>query len=225
MHDRGRIERCTNSRIGTHILEDKVFEMIRETMLDPARLRGCIDAGGGLDDKKIARKLARVAENIGAMEDERRRLIDRYAAEEMTGEEYIAANRALDAEMERLIREKARLAAALRSPDHEDFIDASVRHFCATAKARWCACTNNEARRQFLLDFIEGVIFDHYKITVFGAVPVETGTGSDTLPFRIKDEINKGAVSRGLLAKKAALEQANQYLALHETMALPSPAL
>jgi site-specific DNA recombinase len=46
VHDRSRIERCTNSRIGTHILEDKVFEMIRQTMLDPGRLRGCINGGG-----------------------------------------------------------------------------------------------------------------------------------------------------------------------------------
>ena len=64
--------------------------------------------------------------------------------------------------LEWLIREKTRLAAALRSPNHEDFVDASVRQFCATAKARWYDCTDDEARRQFLLDFIEGVIFDRY---------------------------------------------------------------
>jgi site-specific DNA recombinase len=110
MHDRARIERCTNSRIGTHILEDKVFEMIREIMIDPARLRGCIDGGGGLDDRKITRRFARVAENIGAAEDERRRLIDRYAAGKIGSEDYIAANRALDGDLERLTREKAALA-------------------------------------------------------------------------------------------------------------------
>jgi hypothetical protein len=43
MHDRTRIERCRNSEIGTHILEDKVFELIREIMLDPGKLRGCTD--------------------------------------------------------------------------------------------------------------------------------------------------------------------------------------
>jgi hypothetical protein len=112
MHDRARIERCTNSRIGTHILEDKVFEMIRDTMLHPSMLRGCIEGGSGLDDRKIARRLARVAENIGAVEDERRRLIDRYAAEEIGGEEYIAANRALDGDLGRLTRERASLVAA-----------------------------------------------------------------------------------------------------------------
>ena len=30
-----------NSEISTHILERHVFEMIRETMLDPGKLRGC----------------------------------------------------------------------------------------------------------------------------------------------------------------------------------------
>jgi hypothetical protein len=45
MHDRTRIER-RNSEIGTHILEGKVFEMIREIMLDPGKLRGRINGGG-----------------------------------------------------------------------------------------------------------------------------------------------------------------------------------
>jgi site-specific DNA recombinase len=61
MHDRTRIERCRNSEIGTHILEGKVFEMIQKIMLDPGKLRGCIDTGGRLDDQSIARELARVA--------------------------------------------------------------------------------------------------------------------------------------------------------------------
>jgi hypothetical protein len=60
------------------ILEGKVFEMIRETMLDPARLRVCIEGQGGLDD--------------------------------------LAANRALDGDLDWLSREKASLVSALRSP-------------------------------------------------------------------------------------------------------------
>ena len=60
-HDRTQIERCGNPVISTHILEGKVFEMIRETMLDPAKLRGCVESGAGLDDQGTARELARVA--------------------------------------------------------------------------------------------------------------------------------------------------------------------
>ena len=81
MHDRTRIERCRNAEIGTHILEGKAFELIREIMLDPGKLRGCIDTGGRLDDQSIARELARIAGEIRALDEERRRLIGRYAAE------------------------------------------------------------------------------------------------------------------------------------------------
>ena len=34
------------------------------------------------------------------------------------------------------MREKAKLAAALRSPQHEDFVDAIIRQFSAMANAR-----------------------------------------------------------------------------------------
>jgi hypothetical protein len=139
MHDRTRIQRCCNSEIGTHILEGKVFELIREVMLDPGKLRGCNDTGGRLDDRSIARELARVAGEISALDEERRRLINQYAAEQMTGDEYITANRALDGDLDRLTREKTELVAALRSPQHEDFVDASGRQFCASARARFQA--------------------------------------------------------------------------------------
>jgi hypothetical protein len=142
----------------------------------------------------------------------------------MAGEDYIRANRALDCELERLIREKTRLAAALRSPHHEDFVDASVRQFCAAAKARWYQCTNDGMRRQFLLDFIERVVFDHYKITVIGSVLVTAGSGVSSVPFRIQGEINQVAVRRGLFAR-AAVEQANQYHPVREAVALPGATL
>jgi hypothetical protein len=51
---------------------------------------------------------------VRALDDERRRLIGRYAAEQMAGEAYIAANRALDADLERLTREKAELVTAMQ---------------------------------------------------------------------------------------------------------------
>jgi hypothetical protein len=41
----------------------------------------------------------------------------------MTSDEYIAANRALDEKLERLVQRKAKLATALRSAQHEDFVE------------------------------------------------------------------------------------------------------
>jgi hypothetical protein len=63
VHDRRRIKRCGNSRISTHILEGKVWEMIEETLLDPAQLRPCIKNEPRRDDQSIARELARIAKS------------------------------------------------------------------------------------------------------------------------------------------------------------------
>jgi site-specific DNA recombinase len=205
VHDRTQIERCTNSRMNTHILEGKVFEMIRETMLDPAKLRGCIEGAAGLDDGSAARQLATVARKIGALDQERRQLIERYAADQMTGDEYISANRALDEKLERLVREKAKLAAALRSPEQENFVDASIRQFCASANARLLACTDFDDKRQFLMDHVERVIYNRYNITILGFVPAQSASGETKLQYRIQGKIDINSV-RSESCRKAALE-------------------
>jgi hypothetical protein len=163
-------------------------------MLDPGKLRGCIDTGGRLDDQTIARELSRIAAEFRALDEERRRLINRYAAEEMAGEEYIAANRALDRDLERLTREKAELVAALRSPQHEEFVDVSIRQFCANARARFQECADFEAQRQFLLGHVERVIYNRYKVTIAGSVPVPSASGETKLQFQIEGEIDRKAV-------------------------------
>ena len=80
----------------------------------------------------------------------------------MTGDEYIAANRALDERLERLVRAKVKLVTALRPTHHEDFVDTSVRQFCATAKARLQACSDFDANHRFLVDHVERVICNRY---------------------------------------------------------------
>jgi site-specific DNA recombinase len=195
-------DRCQNSMIATHILEGKVFDLIQETMLDPGKLRGCVEGGGGLDDRSIARELARVAEELGALEEERRHIVNRYAAEELSGPDYIAANRAVDGRQERLTRNKTELVAALRSPLAEDFMDASLRQFCASAKAKWQASLDYDARRQFLVSHLERVIYNRYHVAIVGTVPVQSASGETMIRFRIEGEINYGKV-RANAARKA----------------------
>jgi hypothetical protein len=112
----------------------------------------------------------------------------------MAGDAYITANRALDRDLERLTREKAELAAALRSSLHEDFVDASVRQFCASAKARFQACADFDEKREFLLRHVERVIYNRYKVRIAGSVPVQSASGETKLRFRIEGEIDRKAV-------------------------------
>jgi hypothetical protein len=56
------------------------------------------------------------------------------------------------------------------------------------------ACSDFDANRQFLLDYVERVIFDHYKVTLVGSVPLQTVLESSELPFRIEGQINIAAM-------------------------------
>jgi hypothetical protein len=169
-----------------------------------------------------------------ALEEERRSAINRYAvagklgaAQEVSGEQYIAANRALDRDQERLIREKAETVAALRSPQQEDFVDASLRQFCAAAHARWQGCTDDEATRQFMVGHVDRVIYNRYQVAVAGFVPVQSASGETKLRFRIEGEINIAAV-RSNSCRKARLARVQSGARLPAALALdrhPEPVV
>jgi hypothetical protein len=167
-------------------------------------------------------ELARIAGHIKGLDTERRRIIGLYARGEMPGEEYIAANRALDKDLDRLTRRKAELAAALRSPQHEDLLDASIRQFCATANSRFHACADFDAERQFLVDHVDRVIYNGYKVTITGSVPVQTPSGQTKLQFRIAGEIDKAAVRRNAQRKIAETRMATRSGVVCAGMSAPS---
>jgi hypothetical protein len=98
---------------------------------------------------------------------------------------------------------KAELISAMRSPQ-EDFVDASIRQFCATAKACLEACTDFDANRRFLAAHVERVVFNRYHVAIAGSVPVRTESGESKLPFRIEGKIDIAAI-RSNSCRRAAL--------------------
>jgi hypothetical protein len=86
-------------------------------------------------------------------------------------------------DLDRLTREKAELIAALRSRQHEDFVDASIRQFCVSARARLEACADFDAKRESLLGQVERVIYSRYKVAIAGSVPVQAPRGKPSCNF------------------------------------------
>jgi hypothetical protein len=117
-------------------------------------------------------------------EAEKKRLIDLYAAGELSEEAYVNGNVALDGERHGLRCKRAELVPLLHSADA---IDASVRAFCETARARLEACRHPESKRQFLLGYVQ-------RVDVHEAV--EDGIGD----CRIDDHL----VPDGLIIRTAA---------------------
>jgi hypothetical protein len=93
-------------------------------------------------------------------------------------------------------------------PTTRTLVDASIRQFCATAKARLQACSDFDANRDFLVDQFERVIYDRYRVIIVGAIPVRTESAETKLPFRIKDKIDIAAI-RSNSSRKAALATAS----------------
>lgn len=95
-HNPRRIERCHNSRIQTHILDGTIVDTIRDVMFNPKKFTLCVERGEHVDDPNVVRELARIAGQTNNLDERRRRLIELYATERMTPEEYTNASRALD---------------------------------------------------------------------------------------------------------------------------------
>jgi hypothetical protein len=93
----------------------------------------------------------------------------------------------------------------LQSPQHEDFVDASIRQFCASARARLQECADFDAKRDFLLSHIERVVFSRYKVMIVGSVPMQSASGETKLQFRVEGEIDAKAVRRSGSLRRAPI--------------------
>src|SRR5262249_15625409 len=154
MHARENITPCRSSQIATHLLEDAVFEIIREQMLNPVTLRGCMEAlkgNGEQDQEKVAQGLMAIARKIQAAEERKRQLIDLYASGHLAEAAYVDANISLDQELHELKSKKAEFVAGLPLL-HTESIEPSIRQFCDVARVRFEHCTTFDDKRQFLAD-------------------------------------------------------------------------
>jgi hypothetical protein len=131
-----------------------------------------------------------------AIEEDRKRLIELYASEQLESRAYIEANRELDAKLARLKREKREIAEGVQPLDAEAALETGIRAFCEDAKAQFNASADPEARRAFLAGRIERIIYRKYQVTLVGAVPLASmeGDAVKKAAFRIVGEIDIEAV-------------------------------
>ena len=76
-------------------------------------------------------------------------------------------------------------------------MDASIRQFCASARARLQACADFDAKRQFLVGHVERVIYNRYKVTIAGSVPVQSASGEPSSNFGSRGRLTKRRYAHG----------------------------
>jgi hypothetical protein len=78
--------------------------------------------------------------------------------------------------------------AASRTREQANSITASIRHYCATARARFQACDDFDAKRSFLRDYVERIVFNRGRITILGSLQLDGATPRlASLPHRGSD--------------------------------------
>jgi hypothetical protein len=220
-HCKDVIERCHNSEIRTHILENRVLQLIHDVLCNPDKLRRCIELPADterMERKKLRRRLTTFDTRMKELDAERRRLINLYATGELDKDAYINASAALDRELEVLQRTKAALGAT-QSLNKRAEMDVRIRQFCEQARARFERCIDFDTRRQFLRDHIEHVIYHPRSVVLIGSIPgdlngSEQAHASGALQFRIKGTIRRIKTTLGPRKRGAEAPQSDRLAAV-----------
>lgn len=86
---------------------------------------------------------------------------------------------------------------------------------CETAKVRFERAKDFNSKRQFLLDFIENVEYDHGKIAVKGSVPIQLQAYKDPtqtseaekIEFSIEDDTHRKELPRNALNRTPLVQK------------------
>ncbi len=192
------IKLCHNTQVKAGFLEAAVFWMIEETLLDPKKLRGCMDffrEKGRAAQLKLEKRLKAIETDIERLASEKKRVLDIYASGHLAKEDYVKKSLRYDNEINELKRRRSGLVGRIPLLHKTEVIDTSISQFCEAARVRFRKCVEFVDRRQFLLDHIEKVVFLNDKVSLYGAVPVnakkETNDEceSATIEYRIDGRV------------------------------------
>src|SRR5262252_9167877 len=93
---------------------------------------------------------------------------------------------------------------------HTESIEPSVRQFCDIARTRFERCASFDEKRQFLVDHVERVIYNRYRVTVIGSVPIKMQLSSSQeietrkIAFCLRGEIDQTMLRKTKPRKKFA---------------------
>lgn len=77
-----------------------------------------------------------------------------------------------DNEVNRLKAERQELAKRIPLLHKSDVINASVAQFCQSGRVQLSKCTDFDAKRKFLLDRVEKIVFNMNAFEIHGSVPI-----------------------------------------------------
>ena len=185
---RRKVGLCTTTQIDVRPLDTCVFNMIRESMLEPDTLRECLkNLNRRTNKQKVDREVKIIEEKVKATVTKKNRITDLYASGDLGKEEYLKRIGTYDNEAAALTAKKSELIRRAPVVLKPEAIEDALRTHCEVIKERFEQCVDAEAKRRFLVDFIERVTYRNDHVTVEGLIPV----GEGKITFVIKRPIDR----------------------------------
>jgi len=187
------IRRCNMREIKAKFLEAQVFVLIASYMFNPDKIRGCMAffTETKTAQLRLEREMKRIEQRIQRIGEQKNRIIEVYTLGDLSKDGYTKKSLGYDNDILKLNKRRSDILKRIPLLHKTDVLDASIREYCETAKARFQECDDFETKRQFLLDFVEKVEFSDHRLAVYGAVPVKVKPEHEGSEHVIDAETNK----------------------------------
>jgi site-specific DNA recombinase len=186
---------CNQKMAKANELENIVWETVESQILNPKIISKHIEmlsAQTIKGKKKKEKELDTIKEELGVMEDKRRRLIDVYSDGDISKDDFINKKQDLDSREKNLEDKQKNLEEQLSSITNKPIIKKGLDHFCKLAQKRLAELDFN-GRKTFLRFLINSITLEDKKVKIQGVIPVSTK------PFKT-NKIRQKAVSGGILS-------------------------
>jgi DNA invertase Pin-like site-specific DNA recombinase len=199
---RAGMSRCQNPEIASQLLEDSVFEIIRDTMTDPFKLRARLEYASKEDrvvERQIEAQLKAIDSRIERLGHEKKRMLDLYAVGDLDRDVYARRCLRYDHQISGAKAQRDELMARIPILRNQ-MIDVSVRQYVEALRAHLEDAIDFDRRRQFLLDHVDRVVYANDHVALHGALPVNVPARAG--PEQPSDRSKIGFCIEGTLDRK-----------------------
>lgn len=200
--NRSKLRQCDNIQIKGPTLEDKVFRLIEENILDYTKLKDHMPffkRGAQRTQLKFERQLNAVEQQTKKMQEAKKRILDLYSKSEIEREAYVNKSLEYDNELNKLKIRRVDLIKQIPLLHKKELIATSIEQYSELVRIQFGKCLDFESKRQFLLDHVDKIVYETDSLEFHGYVPVQLKVYEDKqhkteltkVPFCIKDTIDR----------------------------------
>jgi site-specific DNA recombinase len=170
------LQKCTNMEVKAQILESHVFGIFKDTVIDPVKLKDSMDffkRRTQATQLRFEKQLKALDLKIKKVHDAKKRMLELYTDGELDREVYVKKNIDCDYEVNTLKNDRIELLKQIPLLHKKDLIDTSIKQYCETVRVRLEQVDDFETKRQFLLDYVDKIVYWNEKVELHGSVPVK----------------------------------------------------